>query len=114
MSNEPTTESAADTQSRDEIASSLLGKYGPMLGGVELQKLLGFRTPQGLRSAVDRGTLGLPLFQLPGRVGWFVMTQDLGAWITAARRKSPHFDADRSDKQESPQKNANRKKGGRC
>ena len=68
------------------MAQALEAQHGPWLGGSTLQKLLGFANADAMRRAVERRVLGLPIFVLPGRPGFYVLTQDLARWVITARR----------------------------
>lgn len=77
---------ATDDEALQWIYEELREAHGLMMNGAELRKLLGFASDEAMRKAIERGSLNLPVFSLPGRTGWFVLTRDLAAWITTARR----------------------------
>lgn len=71
----------------DEAAWMLaqVDRYGPIIGGEELRKFLGFRTAAAFQKwrAVDSAKF--PLFNLSGRKGSFAMTQEAGHWLLSRR-----------------------------
>lgn len=62
--------------------------YGPLLGGRALCKALGLASSAALRQAKRRGQIGVPLFMLPNRRGWFALTRDVADWLDRARSNS--------------------------
>jgi hypothetical protein len=68
------------------LAIELAARYGPVVGGVDLARLLGFRTSEAMRQSFKRGALSLPLVELQRRRGKFAFTQDVAAWLASQRR----------------------------
>lgn len=78
----------------DQLRSELLECYGPMVGGPELIKLLGFKTYTAFYRTWRAGDLGVQVFHIPGRRGLFALTQDVAAWMSQlARPASPAAEA---------------------
>jgi len=75
----------ADTELAQDIEQSLqaqlLERYGPMLSGRDLSQALGFPSPTAFKQAALRGTLPVPVFQLPNRRGRFALTHEVAAWL---------------------------------
>lgn len=67
------------------IASELLARHGPLIGGVELAKILNFRNMAAFRQALRRGTVPIRVFELPGRRGKFALTHDLADWLVSLK-----------------------------
>jgi hypothetical protein len=68
-------------------AWSSLGEYfpdKPILTSSEAARLMGFRSGDALAKARLKGRLPIQMFQLPGRRGWFVATDDVRAWVEEA------------------------------
>lgn len=63
------------------LEESLLSEYGPIVGGAELMKLLGYRSGQAFRQAQNRGTLPIAVFKIPHRRGKFAFTSDIALWL---------------------------------
>lgn len=61
----------------------LLDRYGPTLGGQDLYAALGFKTYAAFHRSRQLGTVGVKVFALPGRRGWFALTTDVAAWLEA-------------------------------
>lgn len=64
-----------------ELESRLLDEYGPLLGGADLIKSLGYRTHSAFRRAQRLGLLGVRVFSIPDRKGKYALTRDIAAWI---------------------------------
>ncbi len=68
--------------STSEKVPQLVHSFGPLIGGMDLAKVLGFRNQPAFRQAVYRGRIPIRLFSIPGRRGKFAMTTDVDAWLT--------------------------------
>lgn len=64
-----------------DSTSDLERKYGPLIGGADLVKVLGFRTRDAFYKARARGRLGVRTFHIEGRRGLFSTTQDVAHWL---------------------------------
>lgn len=53
---------------------TLEATYGPIVGGPELSRLLGYRSGDAFRKATQRGVLPVHTFTLPNRRGQFART----------------------------------------
>lgn len=78
---EPTT-----TEAEKQLLAELLERYGPVLGGQNLRQVLGFASAAAFRKAASRGTLPVPVFNVPNRRGRFALTQEVAAWLCERRR----------------------------
>lgn len=67
--------------SSKSLAQLLLDQYGPMIGGKDLYQALGFRSYAAFRLANEQMKTPIPVYQLPGRRGWFARTDDLANWL---------------------------------
>lgn len=63
------------------LAGQLLDRYGPALGGQDLYAALGFKTYAAFHRSKQRGEVGVHVFPLPGRRGWFALTADVAEWL---------------------------------
>lgn len=70
---------------KDQLRETLLRLHGPLLGGEPLVSALGHRSAASLRQARRRGQIGVPLFTIPNRRGWFALTQDVADWLAEMR-----------------------------
>lgn len=64
-----------------ELGEWLLRQHGPLLGGSDLTRALGFRTVVALKKARRSGHLHLNIFHIAGRRGPFCLTTDVAAWL---------------------------------
>lgn len=70
------------TSRSHQLNDAMLRQYGPLIGGADLRKALGFRTAATFQRAVREKTLNVPVFDVPGRRGKFALTVDIAIWIT--------------------------------
>lgn len=56
-------------------------QFGPMIGGSELCRALGFRSAVTFRRAFRQGKLPVRVFELEGRKGKFALTADIAKWL---------------------------------
>lgn len=67
---------------RIQLIDSLLHQYGPLIGGADLRKVLGFRSAAAFQHAVREKIINVRIFGIPGRRGKFALTLDVAAWLT--------------------------------
>lgn len=65
------------------LTACLLNRYGPTLGGRDLYAALGYKTYAAFHRSRQLGAIGVKVFTLPGRRGWFALTTDVAAWLEA-------------------------------
>lgn len=75
--------------STNDLFAQLLTRYGPMLGGRELYAALGFKSYAAFHRCKQLGELGVTVFTLPGRRGWFALTGDIAEWLTTQAGNTP-------------------------
>lgn len=66
------------TENFEEI---LMKEYGPLMGGEDLRRALGYRTWSAFARAVRMGGLGVAVFEIAGRRGKFAFTRDVAKWL---------------------------------
>lgn len=71
--------------STDALEASLTRTLGPVLGGAQLTKALGYPTQSAFRRTVARGAVPIPVFTISGRRGRFALTRDVAAWLISIR-----------------------------
>lgn len=71
------------TVAEEALASLLIEKYGPLVGGADLCRLLGFRSGDAFRQAKRRHRLPVDVFSVPQRRGSYAYTLDVVRWLTA-------------------------------
>jgi hypothetical protein len=70
-------ESSAVLQSSIE---ALLARFGAIVAGRDLVRLLGYRTSAAFRQAVHRQSVGVQTFFIRGRRGRCACTSDIARW----------------------------------
>lgn len=65
------------------LEEHMFEKYGPIIGGKDLYSSLGFKTYSSFHRFKQLGEIGINVFILPGRRGWFAMTTDVATWLMA-------------------------------
>lgn len=72
----------ADKNGR-EILRELMAQFGPVIGGRDLRKTMGYKSGEAFRQAIHRNQVAVPLFTIPHRRGRFALTSDIAVWLTA-------------------------------
>lgn len=72
---------------KSELYRELSDRYGEMIGGNDLARVLGYSTSHAFRKAVERGTLSLTVFHVKGRAGRFALTADVTKWLIEKREQ---------------------------
>lgn len=78
----------ASSQTSRALAAELRAELGPLLDSRTITRLLGFRTNDACIKALRTGALGIPAFRLPGRPGYFVLTDEFARWLDQNRQDS--------------------------
>lgn len=81
------TQPFGDDQDDAEFLSGLLDRYGPLMGGANLVKALGFTNSKALRQARLQNRLGVRVFSVPHRKGAYAHTRDVAAWLSQIRKE---------------------------
>jgi hypothetical protein len=76
-------------QTSTDLANQLISRFGPTIGGQDLYSALGFKTYAAFHRSQQRQALGVHVFKLPSRRGWFALTGDVAAWLA---QQSTHQD----------------------
>lgn len=63
------------------LHDGLLARHGPVLGGEDLARALGYRSQAAFRQARRRGQVDIALFSLPNRRGVFALTCVVATWL---------------------------------
>lgn len=74
---------------RNSLEQQLMNEFGPIMGGRELVRALGYRTLPAFRRACRDGVLGLRVFNLPDRKGKFALTRDVADFIVKYAEQQP-------------------------
>lgn len=78
----------ATPATRSLLLADLLAEHGELLGGVALQRCLGFRSARSFQRALQTGNLPVQTFLLPGRRGRFARTRDVALWVEQLGQKA--------------------------
>ncbi|HEY1396758.1 hypothetical protein [Roseateles sp.] len=81
-----------------KLEQQLLEKYGPLLGGPSLYRVLGFKSAAALRQAVQRDQIRLQLFAITNRRGKFALTLHVAQWLAECCQSDAPAVADRSQR----------------
>ena len=63
------------------IKTDLFKQYGPLIGGLELRNILGYKAASTFNRAKRLNLLDLYVFEIPNRRGSFALTQDVVDWL---------------------------------
>lgn len=74
-------------QTANGLADRLISRFGPTLGGQDLYTALGFKTYAAFHRSRQRGELGVHVFKLPCRRGWFALTDEVAKWLERQSNK---------------------------
>ena len=69
-----------DQQSKFLIAE-IKEKYGEIIGGYDLAKLLGYKSTAAFRQAISRKQIPFSTFNIENRKGKFAYTNDVIYWL---------------------------------
>lgn len=67
--------------SLDDYQARLTAQYGPLIGGQELVRGLGFRTQAAFDKARREARLPMRVFTIEGRRGNFAATAEFARWL---------------------------------
>jgi len=66
----------------------LMDQFGPLIGGKDLMKALGYRTQAAFYKAIREARIKVKVFEIEGRQGKFAMTNDVGQWLDSLSTSS--------------------------
>ena len=70
-----------------KLVDHMMVRFGPTLGGEDLYAALGFKTYASFHRSKLRGELGIHVFKLQGRKGWFALTDEVADWLEKQSRR---------------------------
>ena len=70
------------------LAKELHQEYGPLIGGPDLVKVLGFRSNSSFKRARKLGQIDLEMFGIEGRKGSFAYTKNVASWLSNLANKN--------------------------
>ncbi|MCW5648259.1 MAG: hypothetical protein KIS62_00790 [Ramlibacter sp.] len=68
-----------------ELEVELLREYGPMLGGADLARALGYPSSRAFQQALLRRSVEVAVFAIEKRRGKFALTRDVAQWLASVR-----------------------------
>lgn len=67
----------------DRIIDDFLEKYGPLISGAQLVKVLGYQSDAAFRKALQRKLVPVNIFRIENRRGYFARCDDVAAWLAS-------------------------------
>jgi hypothetical protein len=64
-----------------QLEADLLARHGPMVGGTELHRALGYPSATAFRTALNRDQVPIQVFNIEYRRGKFALTKHVAAWL---------------------------------
>lgn len=68
-----------------DLSKVFFTEYGPLIGGNDLAKILGFRTLGAFNKSIREDRIGIKTFAIPGRKGKFAFSEDVANWLNEIR-----------------------------
>lgn len=72
-------------RSLEDFEARLTRTLGPVIGGGQLSRALGFPSQGAFRQALARKRLPVPVFEIEGRRGRFALAGDIAQWLWTRR-----------------------------
>lgn len=72
----------------DQFFNDLMEKFGALIGGDSLRKVLGYKTQQAFRQANSRNLLPIQVFVLQNRRGKFAYAKDIAIWLARVKTEN--------------------------
>ena len=69
------------------LRQTLESTYGLLMDNAQLRKALGYRTQSAFDRAMKHRQIGVRIFRVPGRTGWFALAADVAAWLWSVREQ---------------------------
>jgi len=68
-------------QTNEDTLNKLISSFGPLLTGQDLYSAIGYKTYSAFHRGQLCGEIGVHVFKIPGRKGWFALTVDVAKWL---------------------------------
>lgn len=75
-------------ETKQSLIEQMVSRYGPTISGQDLYAALGFKSYAAFHRSKQRGEIGVRVFTLPGRRGWFALTTEIAEWLAAQRERA--------------------------
>lgn len=70
-----------------QLRQTLESTYGLLMDNAQLREALGYRTQSAFDRAMKHRQIGVRIFRIPGRKGWFALAADVASWLWSAREQ---------------------------
>lgn len=67
----------------------LIMQYGELMDSRSLMHVLGYKSCSTFKLAITNKTLGIKVFDVPGRRGKFALTRHVSSWLSQLAAKEP-------------------------
>jgi hypothetical protein len=71
----------AQLKPANPVLSHIIERYGLLIGGMDLARLLGYPTTSALSQAIYRGSCPVPVTKVQGRHGYFATADDIAELV---------------------------------
>ncbi|QOZ83773.1 MULTISPECIES: hypothetical protein [Chromobacterium] len=71
--------------SKSQTYNDLYARHGPLIGGADLAKVLGFNSTAAFRQALHKGNLPIEVFEVQNRKGKYALTKDVSDWLESLK-----------------------------
>lgn len=80
-----TTDGSAAQELVRALEADLIDRYGVVLSGEQIQKVLNYPSMAAYQQALTRGQVPVPVFPIKNRRGRFALAKDVARYLVAAR-----------------------------
>lgn len=74
---------------KPNLEQALLERFGPLIGGADLRRALGFRSDVTFHRAARQGQLPVKVFKIEGRRGKYALTTEVAQWLCRVSADRP-------------------------
>ncbi len=67
------------------LESDLFNRFGPVIGGEDLQRALGYVSKAALQQSMVRNTVPVPIFEIENRRGKFALVKEVAQHLAEQR-----------------------------
>jgi hypothetical protein len=71
-----------------ELENDMLKLYGPVLGGDDLLRVLGYVSKDAFRKSMVRKTVPVPIFKIDNRRGYFSLVKEVARYLSKQRNNA--------------------------
>lgn len=81
------------TSAVPDVLSSLLERYGLLIGGMDLARVLGYSSSRALSQSIYTGRCPVPVSKIPGRRGYYATADDIARFVAKLKDGERHTPA---------------------